>query len=211
MKVFVAGEEIETPVVVVARYVINHCKTAKEYDLKSGLFSCVSTDLIKATRVFSSRISNEQGNWFVDQGLSAPWCCIAVEDELVEADPSERDGLYDKGLELWNHFALPNQRGIAQAKVSKVLHAMRPSFFPVLDSRLRVHYKHQAMVLAKEIGRDKSIRYAYWAAIRRDLIDSQKALEVVRSQLQSHENELVREWAAHVSNLRLHDVLAWSE
>lgn len=66
-------------------------------------------------------------------------------------------------------------------------------------------------MLAKELGRDKTIRYAYWAAIRRDLFDSQKALEEVRSQLQSHENELVREWAAHVSNLRLHDVLAWSK
>ena len=192
MKVFVAGEEIETPVDVVARYVINHCKTAREYDLKTGLFSCVSTDLIKATRVFSSRISNEQGNWFIDRGLSAPWDLIAVEDDLVSADPAMSEGLYDMGLKLWNHFSLPIQRGIAQAKVSKVLHAMRPSFFPVLDSRLRVHYKHQAMVLAKELGRDKTIRYAYWAAIRRDLFDSQKALEEVRSQLQSHENELVR-------------------
>jgi hypothetical protein len=88
---------------------------------------------------------------------------------------------------------------------------MRPSFFPVLDSRLRVHYKQQAMVMAKQMNIERSIKYAYWVAIRRDLVDSQKALEVVRSQLQSHENELVREWAAHVSNLRLHDVLAWSK
>jgi hypothetical protein len=211
MKVFVAGEEIEAPLDVVARYVINHCKTAREYDLQAGLFPDISTDLIKATRVFSSRISNEQGNWFVDQGLSAPWGSIAVEDELVSADPSERDGLYDKGLELWNHFAIPAQNGVAQAKISKVLHAMRPSFFPVLDSRLRVHYKQQAMVMAKQMNIERSIKYAYWVAIRRDLVDSQKALEVVRSQLQSHENELVREWAAHVSNLRLHDVLAWSK
>lgn len=213
MKVFVAGKPIEAPVEVVKNYILEHCKTAREYDLQAGSYSEVSDVLIKSTRVFSSRISKKQEKKLIERALTAPWDCIELDACLADADPTEHGGLYDKGLELWNHFTIdwPWPAGIREAKVSKVLHAMRPSFFPVLDSRLRKRYKDRAMDIAQEISDAHSSRYDYWAAIRRDLIDSHGTLKSVRSKLRDDEHELVRVWAEHVSDVRLHDVLAWSD
>ena len=101
--------------------------------------------------------------------------------------------------------------GVADAKISKVLHAMRPSFFPVLDSRVRKHYRGRALRVAQELADQHSFKYAYWAAIRLDLLASDKALFQVRSELQEDNDGLVHEWAKHVSDVRLHDVLVWSK
>ena len=87
---------------------------------------------------------------------------------------------------------------------------MRPSFFPILDSRLRARYKDRALEVAREISGSHLFKCAYWAAIRRDLVDSDGALKSVRSKLQMDDHEMVRTWAKHVSDVRLHDVLAWS-
>ena len=65
-------------------------------------------------------------------------------------------------------------------------------------------------VMAREISGSHLFKCAYWAAIRRDLVDSDGALKSVRSKLQMDDHEMVRTWAKHVSDVRLHDVLAWS-
>ena len=211
MKVFVAGEPLEVETEVIKKYVINFCKTAREYDLKAGTYDEVSEELIKSTRVFSSRISNCECGWFVERALTAPWLGVEPGDCLSMADPLEQGGIYDKGLDLWNHFSIGRPSGIADAKISKVLHAMRPSFFPVLDSRVRKHYKIQALNVAQQIADQRAFKYAYWAAIRLDLLASDKALADVRSELKNDKNELINEWAKHVSDVRLHDVLVWSK
>ena len=211
MKVFVAGKPLDVETEVVRKYVKNHSKTATEYDLKAGMYDEVSEGLIRSTRVFSSRISSAECEWFVERALDAPWASLKPGDCLTAADPFEIGGLYDKGLDLWNHFSFDRRVGIADAKISKVLHAMRPSFFPVLDSRVRKHYKNQALSVAQQMADLRSFKYAYWAAIRLDLIASDKALSEVRSELQSDKNGLIIEWANHVSDVRLHDVLVWSK
>jgi|LakMenEpi03Aug12_release.lakeMendotaPanAssembly.Ray.scaffolds.fasta_scaffold161460_2 hypothetical protein len=210
MRVFVAGKPLEVKTEVVRRYVNDHWKTATAYDLKTGTYDEVSEGLIKSTRVFSSRISEVECGWFVKCGLTAPWLGVEPGDCLSMADPLERDGLYDKGLDLWNHFSIGRPAGIADAKISKVLHAMRPSFFPVLDSRVRKHYKSQSSSVARQMADQRSSKHAYWSAIRLDLLASDKALAEVRSELQIDKNGLINEWAKHVSDVRLHDVLVWS-
>lgn len=212
MKIFVAGKPIENSTEVVRSYLLDHPKTVREFDLQTGTHSEVSDLLIKSTCIFSSRISEKQGKELIKRASTAPWDCLDFNDCLADADPAEQGGLYDKGLELWNHFTIdwPWPAGIGEAKVSKVLHAMRPSFFPILDSRLRARYKDRALEIAREISGSRLFKYAYWAAIRRDLVDSDGALKLVRSKLQMDDHEMVRTWAKHVSDVRLHDVLAWS-
>ena len=211
MKVFVAGKPLDVKTEVVRKYVNNHWKTATAYDLKAGTYDKVSEELIKSTRVFSSRISEVECGWFVKRALTAPWPGIEPGDCLSMADPLKISGLYDKGLDLWNHFTVDRRVGIADAKISKVLHAMRPAFFPVLDSRVRKHYKNQALSVAEQMADLRSFKYAYWAAIRLDLLASDKGLAEVRSELKSDKNGLIVEWAQHVSDVRLHDVLVWSK
>ena len=74
MKVFVAGEPHDVVTDLARQYVNNHWKTAKEYDLKAGTYDEVSEELIESTRVFGSRISGVECDWFIDgvvAGLSA--------------------------------------------------------------------------------------------------------------------------------------------
>ena len=73
MKVFVAGEPIDVESGLVRKYVNNHRKTASKYDLKAGTYDEVSERLIKSTRVFSSRISKAECDWFIERALTAPW------------------------------------------------------------------------------------------------------------------------------------------
>ena len=211
MKIFVAGDQIDVVAEVARNYVKMRWKTAKEYDLNAGTYDEVSEKLIKSTRVFSSRISKVECEWFIERALTAPWTSVKLGDCLSAADPMEHGGIYDKGLELWSHFTRVPRVGVADAKISKVLHAMRPSFFPVLDSRVRKHYKGRSLRVAQEMADQYSFKYAYWAAIRLDLLASEKALFQVRSELQEDNDGLVNEWAKHVSDVRLHDVLVWSK
>ena len=211
MKIFVAGKPLDVEIELVRKYVNSRWKTATAYDLKAGTYHEVSEELIKSTRVFSSRISEVESGWFVKRALTAPWLGVKPGDCLLMADPMEQGGAYYKGLDLWNHFSVGCPVGIADAKISKVLHAMRPSFFPVLDSRVRKHYKSQARSVAQQMADLGPLRYAYWAAIRLDLLASDKALAEVRSELQNDKSELIKEWVKHVSEVRLHDVLVWSK
>jgi len=182
-----------------------------EFDLRAGTYSSIDQDLIKATRVFSSRISNSELEWFESTGENAPWGNVKAEDELVHADPFESNGLYQRALSLWNHFAESARPGVADAKISKVLHAMRPHFFPVLDSQIRKTYRSFARECAIDLSLKPVARYAYWAAIREDIRMSSEGLKVLREDLKSiGGGDLLTEWAEKVSDVRLHDVVAWS-
>jgi len=144
-------------------------------------------------------------------GDSAPWKNVSAEDELVKADPREANGLYQRALSLWNHFAESARPGVADAKISKVLHAMRPHFFPVLDSQIRKTYRRYARECAIDLSLEPVARYAYWAAIREDIRMSSEDLKVLREDLKSiGGGDLLTEWAEKVSDVRLHDVVAWS-
>ena len=64
MKISVSGEQFVVVAEVDRNYVKKRWKTAKEYDLNAGTYDEVSEKLIKSTRVFSSRISKVECEWF---------------------------------------------------------------------------------------------------------------------------------------------------
>ena len=210
MKISVAGVEKTVSAQVVLDYLREHPRTAREFDALTGSFATIDCDLIKATRVFSSRISNDELQWFELAGRSAPWELLDSASELVEADPSKRGGLYDCALELWSHFFNQKKTGVAHAKISKVLHAMRPKFFPILDSIILKRYRRYARECAVSLRHVRTSESAYWAAIRQDLIDSSDGLAQLRAELRKTESQDAAAWENKVSDVRLHDVVAWS-
>jgi len=211
VKIFVAGQARTVRTEDLQKYVCKHRRTIEEFDLRAGTFSLIDENLIKATRVFSSRISNSELKWFQSTGETAPWGNVKADDRLVQADPFESNGLYQRALSLWSHFADSAESGVADAKISKVLHAMRPHFFPVLDSQIRKTYRSYAREYAIDLSLEPVARYAYWAAIREDIRMSSEGLNVLRENLKSiGGGGLLTEWAEKVSDVRLHDVVAWS-
>lgn len=211
MKIFVAGQARDVKTEQIRDYVSKYSRTAKEFDLRAGAFLSINEDLISATRIFRSRISNNELEWFKSTGETAPWGNVKAEDRLVHADPFEQNGLYQRALSLWSHFAESARTGVADAKISKVLHAMRPHFFPVLDSRLRKMYRSYARECASNLSLEPVARHTYWVAIREDITMSSTGLMSLREDLKSTGTDgLLTEWAEKVSDVRLHDVVAWS-
>jgi len=190
--------------------VLTRSRTVKKFDLRAGTWEEVNSELIYSTRIFSSRISKHQEGWFIQTAKTAPWNAVPVGSRLTDADPTERGGLYDEAERLWFHFANNAIRGVATAKISKVLHAMRPTFFPVLDSRLVIEFRDSAAQAAVRLRDVRPGHTAYWAAIRNDLLEKATFLNMVRTELGADEREQVRTWSKHVSDVRLHDVLMWS-
>jgi hypothetical protein len=129
-----------TPVDITAeiqRYIENYAGTIRGFDMVAGTSPNVLTaELVIATRKVKSRISNDELTWFVKKGSDAPWDIVGRRDEFTEADVLQVGGLYDHATQLWNHFSADARKGIADAKISKVLFLMRPFIFPILDSRL---------------------------------------------------------------------------
>ena len=201
---------VSTAVSTARSYVKVRARTVEKFDLRAGTWKVVNAELIHSTRIFSSRISKQQEEWFIRKALTAPWDAVPIGSRLIDADPAERGGLYDDAACLWCHFADVAIWGIATAKISKVLHAMRPTFFPVLDKRLVTEFRELAVDAAVRLRDIRSDRLAFWAAIRHDLLDKQIFLNMVRAELCADECERVRTWSGHVSDVRLHDVLMWS-
>jgi hypothetical protein len=191
-------------------YVLTRFRTVEKFDLRAGTWDGVNSELIKSTRVFSSRISKKEEQWFIQMAETAPWNAVPLGSRLIDADPTQRGSLYDDAACLWYHFADAAIRGVARAKISKVLHAMRPTYFPVLDSRLVTSFRELANQAAESLHHVRPASMAYWAAIRQDLLRKEMFLKNIRAELCADECESVRTWSGNVSDVRLHDVLVWS-
>ena len=160
----------------------------------------------------NSRISKEEGARLIELGRTADWSLVRKEDRLVDADPAQPSGLYERAQSLYRHFADSAGRGISAGKIHKVLHAMRPHFFPILDSRLRTLYRDKARVAATELrksGVDVSSKFAYWAAIRKDLVSNAEALVELRDQLREGDESPLQIAAEVLSDVRLMDIVSW--
>lgn len=125
----------------------------------------------------------------------------------------EVGGLYDHASELYEHFRGAAPKGVKIAKVHKVLHLMRPGMFPILDSRLAELYRTSARDAASKL-RDCRLdlplsRHAYWAAIRRDLLEALPAIEVIRRVFRESGHDVVARAVAELTDLRILDMLAW--
>ena len=160
----------------------------------------------------NSRISAAEGHWFKAQAQSAPWHLVPDDADLADADPVEVDGLYDHALSLYNHFYAAAPKQVSVAKVSKVLHLMRPRLFPILDSRLIAFYSTQAENIALEVAKQRpefGHKRMNWAAIRSDILRNRHPLVELRVALRQSEAPLASQVAERVGDVRLLDMLAW--
>lgn len=212
----VAGRTVGNPLGAITEYLKKHPGTVTHYDFIAGTSGEVTAELIRATRMpwMASRISGREETWFIEHARSAPWGLVAPDAVLQDADAARAGGLYDAASALWDHFWSERPKGIATAKISKVLYLMRPTLFPILDRRLSSFYAAAAKVVARDIA---SLRPEFaackrmtWEAVRRDLLSNQAALRELRDALGDIDCVLASEASTKISDLRFLDMLAWA-
>jgi hypothetical protein len=212
----VAGRTIGNPLVAVIAYLREHPGTVRYYDFIAGTTDKVTAELIKATRMpwMASRITAREEAWFIERARSAPWDRVAPDAVLHDADAAQPDELYDAASALWNHFWADRPKGVAVAKISKVLYLMRPALFPILDRRLRSFYGPAAKAAARDVASRRpefaACKRMTWEAVRRDLLSNEAALRELRGALRGTGCTLASEASAKLSDLRLLDILAWA-
>jgi hypothetical protein len=206
----VAGRVIEAPFTELAAYGRRYSRTVARYDLAgAGDPSLLSVDEVARTRVIASRISNAQSDWFVSRSMTAPWQGVQSNTSLSDADPALEGGLYAAAITLYEHFRSVTPKGVAGAKIHKVLHLKRSGLVPILDSHLLRSYSGPAAHAARRYPQLGAARL-YWVAIREDLIDEDNvsALEEARGVLAADDDPDVRAMS-RLTNLRLLDAVAW--
>jgi hypothetical protein len=212
----VAGQIVPNPAHAIVEYLERHGGTVTHYDFQAATFDQINPDLVRATRSpwMGSRISAQQAAWFIDRGITAPWAAIPLDAQLKEADPLVVDGLYDRAAILWEHFWDARPANVSTAKISKVLYLMRPGLFPILDSYLIRFYRTAARAAATDVGQKRAslgrFRTLYWEAVRRDILDNEASLQVLRQALAATGAPLPEQAARRLSDLRLLDMLAWA-
>lgn len=212
----VAGRTIGNPLAAVIAYLKEHPGTVRHYDLIAGTSSNVTARLIKATRMpwMASRITAREEAWFIHRARSAPWDLVAPDALLHDADAAQPDGLYDAASALWDHFWTDRPRGVAVAKISKVLYLMRPGLYPILDRRLRSSYGPAAKAAARDVATRRpefaDCKRMTWEAVRRDLLSNEAALRELRSALGDIDCILASEASAKLSDNRFLDMLTWA-
>ncbi len=206
----IAGATVSDPFTELSEYARRHGGTVAKYDLGgSGQPDVLATDEVTRTRIIASRISAAESAWFVDRASSAPWKTVPADASLADADPAEPDGLYAAAIALYEHFRDAAPKGVAIAKIHKVLHLKRPALIPILDSRVLAAYGPAAAEAARRHP-NLGARRLNWAAIREDLIDESnaRALAEVRDRLAADEDTAVRVMA-RLTDLRLLDAVTW--
>ncbi|WP_263310057.1 hypothetical protein [Brachybacterium atlanticum] len=209
----VAGTEFAVPQAL-ARFAKYPRKTPDRFDYPPrGDFGTISLEEIKRTRYVSSRISYAQGDCFVTTAADAPW--IPADSDLANADPEVRGGLFDGMSDLYRYFSGNSPKGIAFAKIHKVLHVKYPGAFPLLDSRLWKSYRDAARTHKSRFPElwDSEHR---WLAVRDDLVASRTsgAIGELREAMTKYEHsdpdaqKRVRDMT-QLTDVRLLDILVW--
>jgi hypothetical protein len=161
----------------------------------------------------NSRISAEEEAWFLERSRTALWHVVPRDAVLATADASITGELYDSAVELWTHFSSAAPKGVADAKISKVLYLMRPGMFPILDSRLQRLYDGPGVVAAKDVAKARpafaSVRSLRWEAIRRDLVLNAEHLTELRRLVRSAGIAKASEVIDELSDVRILDILSW--
>lgn len=212
----VAGRTIGDPLAAVTSYLREHRGTVRHYDFIAGTSDEVTAELIKATRMpwMASRITAREEAWFIERARSAPWDRVKPDAVLHDADAAQPNGLYDAASALWEHFWTDRPKGVAVAKISKVLYLMRPALFPILDRRLRSFYGPAAKAAARDVASHRpefaDCKRMTWEAVRRDLLRNEAALGELREALRRTDCILAAEASAKLSDLRFLDMLTWA-
>lgn len=215
VELVIAGQTQADAVGAVEGYLGRHGGTVMNFDYLERSPNLITNAVVKATRSpwMGSRISNSQRDWFVDRAASAPWTAVPEEAKLIEADPVGNPASYDVAVDLYRHFFDARPRNVGVAKISKVLHLMRPHLIPILDSRLIRRYSGSAKAAAKvvcAVRPDITARYLYWEAIRRDLERNATAIATLRSVLLVSSHDQVAEAGRRLSDVRLLDICTWT-
>jgi hypothetical protein len=212
----VAGRTVGNPLGAITEYLKKHSGTIRHYDFIAGTNNEVTAELIRATRMpwMASRISAREEFWFIEHARSAPWGLVAPDAALQDADAARVGELYDAASALWDHFWSERPKGIATAKISKVLYLMRPALFPILDRRLKAFYNAASKAAARDVASRRpefaACKRMTWEAVRRDLLSNQAALRELRGALGDIDCALASEASAKISDLRFLDMLAWA-
>ena len=209
----VAGRVVDYAFNEVSNYLDKHFRTFRECDLRAGHWLTLSEAAIATTRrpFLNSRISRRESLELRALAETADWDLVTVKDRLVDADPLEVDGLYDRGDALYRHFLNGVGPGISVGKIHKILYVMRPHFFPILDSRLRRVYSGVARRRARhlrEVHGRRGAHHGYWAVIRDDLVANAEGIAIIRDQMSEVEGEMLSEIGG-ISDVRLLDMVAW--
>jgi hypothetical protein len=204
----VAGRVVADPAGVVDEYVQNNRTTLRRYDGVAGTRDALTPEVVAAAGRASRRRA-ARVRWIVERAATAPWGEVPQDALLRDADPFERDGLYDKAARLHHHFTGERPHGVPDETINKCLYLMRPGLFPSLDGRTMTRYRHPALVAARELAKGTGrppARRAYWAAIRLDLLRNAAALDDLRSWIRASDHADV---AGDLSDVRLLDILVW--
>jgi hypothetical protein len=152
--------------------------------------------------------------WILAQGLTAPWHLVPMDARLEDATPGGT--LYAGAGALYEWFRTTN---VQDAKVSKLLHIKRPTFFPILDQLVRKLYEkaaikaHAATSAAFKRDQPKWDRL-FWPAIGMDVAENKVALMTLRDRLRTRskgrtEQAVFARQLLQVTDLRLMDMIAW--
>lgn len=213
LTVEIAGQQVTDPLAVLTHYASTYGTTLRRFDLTGiGNPNQLTLDEVERTRIVASRISRREAEWFLDQAQRAPWSTVDPGLSLADLDPDADLATYRAAEALYRHFRDAAPRGVAMAKISKVLHIKRPALVPILDTRLCRAYRRMAAAAADSYPAVRgTARYLYWLAVRQDVInkDNLVALSQLRRDLAEHGNELVRKMST-LSDVRLLDMLTWS-
>lgn len=82
----VAGREIGDALSAFTQYVTEHGTTTRQYDVvERGDPNVLSREDVVQTRVIAARVSEEELEWFVRMGRTAPWSTVpaALDLEIV--------------------------------------------------------------------------------------------------------------------------------
>ena len=194
---------------------LGHRLTVDKCDRHAGGWEMLTREAILSTRrpFLNSRISNAQVEWFLDRGRSAPFASLEPDDDIREANPVENGGLYDRMLNVYEHFWTQAPAGVSVGKIHKVLYVMRPRLFPILDSRVQRLLKPNAVAVAEQtrLGRGEYDRGKsnYWGAVRLLQIGADQTLDAIRKELLKSEDDFIRQSHAFLTDLRLLDMVLW--
>ena len=147
------------------------------------------------------------------RALISPWDCVPADADVVDADPAGSDGLFANAAQLYWSFTYPQRiRGVAAAKIHKILHPKRPGLYPILDDRVKRLYRPRAASWADRMnhlgGMTLDDSPPYWAAVRDDLARNHEVLRRYHLLMAEDSDEGVR-IMADLTCLRLQDVIAW--
>jgi hypothetical protein len=206
---YVAGQRVADPMSIWRGY---GRRTLDRYDLPgSGRSDVLTPAEAWRTRVVHSRLTRGEQTRLLARADTAPWSDVPADAELLNADPNEQGGLFHAAANLYWHFSNPRMPGFGPPKLHKVLHVKRPKFYPVVDTRIQLLYRQQALAWARRLARVMPQASAggsipIWAAFRDDLVENATTLKCYRREL---EDDPATAALANLSLVRLLDIVGW--